>query len=106
MYINFKKVIIHNFLSYGHAEIDLNDKSYCLVRGINNNPLDNALSNGSGKSSWSSAICWCLTGETINGLRSGLKNIYIDEKECYVTLYFSVDKANFLLIKRLAFFFD
>jgi len=95
MYINFKKVIIHNFLSYGHAEIDLNDKSYCLVRGINNNPLDNALSNGSGKSSWSSAICWCLTGETINGLRSGLKNIYIDEKECYVTLYFSVDKDEF-----------
>ena len=95
MYINFKKVIIHNFLSYGHAEIDLNDKSYCLVRGINNNPLDNAISNGSGKSSWSSAICWCLTGETINGLRSGLKNIYIDEKECYVTLYFSVDKDEF-----------
>ena len=57
MYINFKKVVIHNFLSYGHAEIDLTNKNYCLVRGINNNPVDNALSNGSGKSTWSSAIC-------------------------------------------------
>ena len=51
MKLIFKKIILHNFLSFAHSEIDLNDKSYCLVNGINNCPLDNALSNGSGKSS-------------------------------------------------------
>jgi len=95
MYIQFEKVIIHNFLSYGHSEINLRHMDYCLVRGVNNNPADNALSNGAGKSSWSSAICWCLTGETINGLTSKLKNIFIDEKLCYVTLIFSVDENQF-----------
>ena len=51
MRIVFKRLLIHNFLSYGDAEIDLRDKGYCLVSGINNCPKDNALSNGSGKSS-------------------------------------------------------
>jgi len=95
MHIEFKKVIIHNFLSYGHAEIELRDKLYCLVRGINNCKSDNALSNGSGKSSWSSAICWCLTGQTTQGLKSNIKNINIDEKECYVTLLFKVNQDEF-----------
>lgn len=99
MRINFKKVIIHNFLSYGHAEIDLNDKNYCLVRGQNLDPLDDATSNGCGKSSWSSAICWCLTGQTTSGVKSGLKNINIDENLCYVTLIFSVDENEFELTR-------
>ena len=68
MRINFKKVVLHNFLSYGHSEIDLTNRSYCMVSGINRCPKDNAVSNGSGKSSWISAICWALTGETIQGI--------------------------------------
>ena len=48
--LKFKKVILHNFGSYGHAEIDLNNKGICLVSGRNNYKKDNALSNGSGKS--------------------------------------------------------
>lgn len=91
----FKKVILHNFLSYGHSEFDLRDKNYCLVRGINNCPLDNALSNGSGKSSWISGICWALTGETVQGITTNIKNIYVDEKECYVTLFFDVDNDSY-----------
>ena len=99
MRIVFKKLIIHNFLSYGHSEIDLQDKGYCLVSGQNNCPKDNALSNGSGKSSWTSAICWALTGETIQGTTQNIKNINIEEKSCYVTLQFKVNKDEFVITR-------
>jgi DNA repair exonuclease SbcCD ATPase subunit len=91
MNISFKKVTMHNFLSFGHAEIDLRERNYCLVKGINNCPLDNAVSNGSGKSTWISAICWALTGETVQGVTSGIKNIFVDEPSCWVKLDFDVD---------------
>ena len=95
MYINFKKVILHNFLSYAHSEVDLQDKNYCLVNGINKCKKDNSLSNGSGKSSIFSAICWALTGETIQGITKNLKNEYIEEDSCYVTLFFDVNNDNY-----------
>ena len=95
MILNFKNLIIHNFLSYGHAELDLTNKHYCLVKGENKSLIDNATSNGAGKSSWSSAICWALTGETIQGLSSNIKNINIDENLCYVEVTFTVDNDEF-----------
>lgn len=96
MKLKLNKVILHNFLSYGHSELELNDRGYCLVRGINRCSKDNAVSNGSGKSSWSSGICWALTGETAQGLKTGIKNIYADKNDdCYVTLIFDVDKDSY-----------
>lgn len=95
MRVNFKKVILHNFLSYAHSEFTLTDKGTCLVEGTNNCKKDNAKSNGSGKSTFISAICYALTGETIQGVKNDLKNIYIDEDLCYVTLLFSVDDKEF-----------
>lgn len=50
MILRFNKVILHNFGSYGHAEVDLQNKGFCLVSGENNYIKDNAKSNGSGKS--------------------------------------------------------
>lgn len=102
MKINFKKIIIHNFLSYGHSEIDLNNKGTCLVRGINRCPKDNAISNGSGKSTFISAICYALTGETIQGVTKDIKNIYVDENSCYVTLFFDVDNNSFEITRYSA----
>lgn len=99
MNIRFEKVILHNFLSYGHSEILLNNKGYCLVSGVNNNIADCAVSNGAGKSTWSSAICWALTGQTIQGISTNIKNINIDENLCYVELFFYIDK-DFYVIKR------
>lgn len=99
MNIVFTKLILHNFLSYAHSEIDLTDKSYCLVKGINNCPRDNAVSNGAGKSSWISGLCWALTGETIQGVTKDIKNIYIDEDSCYVTLYFKVDSDEYIITR-------
>lgn len=99
MKINFDRLILHNFLSYSHSEIDLTKKGYCLVSGINNCSKDNTVSNGAGKSSWISAICWCLTGETIQGIKSNIKNIYIEEDLCYVTLEFCVDNNKYVITR-------
>ena len=100
MLIKFKNLTIHNFLSYGHCELDLTDKHYCLVSGINNDPRDNAASNGAGKSTWGSAICWALTGETIQGLTSNIKNINASDDVCYVSLEFYVDKDHYVITRH------
>lgn len=100
--IQFKKVIIHNFGSYGHVELELQNRGFCLVSGQNNYIKDNALSNGSGKSFLWSAICYALTGETISGIKTNLKNINIDEQECYVQLDFLYNKDLFSLSRVVA----
>lgn len=46
-----------------------------------------------------SAICYALTGETISGIKSNLKNINIDANECSVTLDFSVDGTDYTLTR-------
>ena len=87
--IQFKKVLLHNFGSYGHVELDLQNRGFCLVSGKNNYIKDNALSNGSGKSFLWNAICYALTGETISGIKTNLKNI--------------VDSINIPIVKSLTF---
>ena len=99
--LNFEKIILHNFGSYGHAEVDLRNKGFCLVSGRNNYKKDNALSNGSGKSFLWSGICFAITGETISGLRTNLKNINNpDDEDCYVLLHFTAGKDAYE-IKRI-----
>ena len=100
--IQFKKVILHNFGSYGHAELDLQNRGFCLVSGKNNYLKDNALSNGAGKSFLWSAICYALTGETISGIKTNLKNINTDEQDCFVQLDFLYNKDLFSLVRTLA----
>ena len=51
MHINFRKLTLHNFLSFGDAILEFNDDGFIKVSGINENPDDLAASNGSGKSS-------------------------------------------------------
>jgi DNA repair exonuclease SbcCD ATPase subunit len=48
--LTFNKLILHNFGSYSHAEVDLKEKGFCMVSGRNYCKKDNAYSNGSGKS--------------------------------------------------------
>jgi DNA repair exonuclease SbcCD ATPase subunit len=99
--IQFKKVILHNFGSYGHAELELQNKGFCLVSGQNNYTKDNALSNGAGKSFLWSAICYALTGETINGIKTNLKNINVEEQDCYIQLDFLYNKDFFSLTRTI-----
>ena len=98
MIIHFKKITIHHFLSYDHAEISLQDKGYCLVRGVNRNPKDASKSNGAGKSTAFNAISFALTGETLQGLKSNLSNIYFNDG-CYVQLEFDVDGHNYTILR-------
>ena len=100
--LQFNKIILHNFGSYSHSEVNLSGKGFCLVSGKNNYKKDNALSNGSGKSFLWSGICFALTGETIGGLKSNLKNINIDENVCYVSLDFNVDKDHYFITRHIA----
>ena len=78
MNIKLKNIVIENFLSIGEASIDFSNNGYTIVKGINLNEDDLAVSNGSGKSSLFEAICWCLTGETIRGIKSDISNINTD----------------------------
>lgn len=101
--LNFKTIILHNFGSYGHAETNLENKGICLVSGRNLYKKDNALSNGSGKSFLWSGICFALTGETISGLKSNLKNINAGEDSTsYVTVEFISEKDNYIITRHIA----
>lgn len=98
MIIKFKHIIIENFLSFGYAELDLNDLGYTLINGINNNPNDNAISNGSGKSTLWDALCWSLTGETIRGINKNLVNIYTTGG-MRVELTFDIDNNSYRIVR-------
>lgn len=100
--IQFKKLIVHNFGSYGHTELDLQNRGFCLVSGQNNYSKDNALSNGAGKSFLWSAICYALTGETINGIKTNLKNINVEEADCFVQLEFNYGATEYTLTRTVS----
>ena len=97
MFLKFKKIRLVNFLSFGDATIDLNNTGYVLVKGINKNPVDNADSNGSGKSSIWEALSWCLTGETIRGSKD-IININSNDG-AYVELVFNVDNDEYRILR-------
>lgn len=97
MHINFRNLKLHNFLSFGNAEIYFNDDGFIKVTGINNNPDDLAISNGSGKSSIWESIIWTLTGDTIRGTKNIL-NIF-GEDGCFCELEFDIDGKIYKLIR-------
>lgn len=97
MHVNFKHITIHNFMSFGHAELSFTDLGFVRVTGINENPSDNAVSNGSGKSSLWEALVWAITGETIRGSKQ-IMNIY-GEDGCFVDLDFCIDSTQYKLIR-------
>lgn len=98
MTIKILRIHIHHFLSFDDATIDLRDKGYCLVSGVNKNPRDFAKSNGAGKSTMFNALSFALTGETLQGLKSNLANIYFDDG-CYVELEFEANGHLYKLLR-------
>lgn len=99
MTLNFLKIKLHNFMSFDDAELDLNDMGNILVTGRNYCKLDNAYSNGSGKSSIFNAICFALTGETSQGVSNGVENIFTNPDDCWVELTFEAN-GDIFVIKR------
>lgn len=100
MNFKFKKIKLHNFFSFKDAELNLDNLGTSLVFGQNYCSSDQALSNGSGKSSLFSGICYALTGKTIQGVHAGVENIFGDSNDCWVELEFNLDEKNFI-IKRI-----
>ena len=98
MLIKFKHLVIENFLSFGYAELDLNDRGYTSVNGVNNCAVDNAASNGAGKSTIFSALCFAITGETIQGIKSNLVNIHTTGG-MKVELTFDVDNNSYKIVR-------
>ena len=95
MIVKFHKIVLEGFMSFGSAEVVLDNPGYTLVAGVNKNPADAALSNGSGKSSIFNGLSWCLTGETLNGLKNDdVVNIHTDTG-CKVELTFSIDEVEY-----------
>ena len=97
MHINFRKLTLHNFLSFGDAILDFNDDGFIKVSGINENPDDLAASNGSGKSSLNEALIWTLTGDTMRGTKQ-ISNIY-GEDGTFCELEFDLDNHEYKIIR-------
>lgn len=97
MNITFNDVTLKNFMSYEDETVFLERNGYVLVSGINNNPDDNAKSNGTGKSSLFSAISWALTGLTVSGGKS-VENIHT-EGTTEVTLNFTLDETHYKIVR-------
>lgn len=97
MTIKFKSIHIHHFLSFNDAYIDLTDRGYCLISGINKRPEDAAKSNGAGKSTISNAIAYALLGETISQIKDVVNDHFKDG--CYVELTFSIDNNEYVLTR-------
>lgn len=97
MNITFKELSLKNFMSYEDAQLNLDRSGYVLVSGVNNNPDDNAKSNGTGKSSLFSAISWALTGLTVSGGKE-VANINC-EGTTEVSLTFVLDNSTYQIIR-------
>lgn len=97
MDIKFKKLHIENFMSIGEADIDLSDRAFTLIEGVNNNENDNARSNGSGKSSIFEALVWTLTGTTMRGNKDVVN--FNGNDGALVTLEFIVDDDKFIITR-------
>ena len=93
MIINFKRIKFSNFFSFKYADIDLTNRGYTIVKGVNNNPIDNSQSNGSGKSSIWEAISYALTGTTIRGVKDVVNNKGDDG--AIVELEFDIDNDHY-----------
>lgn len=97
MNIIFKEVEIFGFMSFEDAQLKLDDNGYVIVTGQNQCVTDNAISNGSGKSSIWEAIVWAITGDTIRGAKD-IVNHALD-KGTYVKLTMSVDNVEYKLLR-------
>lgn len=97
MDIKFKRLHIENFMSIGEAEIELPDRGFTLIEGINRNNTDNARSNGSGKSSIFEALVWVLTGSTIRGNKDVVN--YNGTDGTFVKLELIIDNNSYCIVR-------
>lgn len=97
MKIKFKEVYLHNFMSFKDASIDLDRYGFTSIKGQNNYIIDNADSNGSGKSAIWESVVWALTGNTIRGFSDVCRHNCDDG--CYVKLDFELDGTEYEILR-------
>lgn len=104
MKLNFKKIVIHNFMSFKEETFDFSAlKGMTLVCGKNNDIPGSK--NGVGKSTVFSALAYVLFGELQNKVKNeNLHNRYVtDDKTMYVTLDFDIDgRHEFRIVRGLS----
>lgn len=98
MQVKFNRVTIEGFQSIGHIELDLCDRGFTIVSGVNNCKDDNAQNNGSGKSSMLNSIVFAICGETIQGISKNLVNINTNTG-LMVDLFFQADGINYEILR-------
>ncbi len=86
--MKINRVIIDNFLTLQHAEIELDDRGLLLIQGDNKDDTS-ADSNGAGKSSIADAICWGLYGVTARGVSTDAVVNKTAKKDCRVEVRLS-----------------
>jgi DNA repair exonuclease SbcCD ATPase subunit len=97
-YNRLQKILIKNFCSIQSAELDVPNQRLTQIVGINNDD-DMSPSNGSGKSTIKSALCWNLFGQTETGRGADSILPWNDPRNCEVSSVWS-NGQNTLTINR------
>jgi len=98
--IEFKKITIQNFLSFGHKPItiQLNEHDTTLILGVNKDVGTEGYSrNGVGKSTIFQAISWVLFNEGISNIRQDAFVNVINKKKMVVEIEMVVDDIEFVI---------
>lgn len=97
MRIEFKKIEIHNFMSFSDETFDFSEnKGMNLICGKNNDIPGHSSTNGCGKSQLFESLCFSLYGQTRNNIKNGnIHNKYVSGKDTRVVTYFSIEKHNY-----------
>lgn len=93
-HVNFNKLTIQNFLSFGNEPVTLEfKKGLNIVTGINRD--DNDRRNGLGKSSMMESLYYAIFGSTIRGdLKKELITNSFTNGQCKIELQFDVEKGS------------
>jgi DNA repair exonuclease SbcCD ATPase subunit len=96
--MNITKVVIDNFLTIQHAEIELDNRGLLLIQGDNKDD-SSADSNGAGKSSIADAICWANYGVTARGVSTDAVVNKTAKKDCRVEVNLTDGTNDYKIIR-------
>jgi DNA repair exonuclease SbcCD ATPase subunit len=99
MKLNFKTIEIVNFLSIGSVPFIFNFQKG--LHAIVGKVVGQSTSNGVGKSTICEALVWCIYGKMLRGLNNDQIINSINESECNVKLWFSVDGVDYTIERGL-----
>lgn len=95
MRIDFKKIELHNFMSFSDETFEFDKQNGLnLICGKNNDIPGSK--NGVGKSQLFESLCFSLYGQTRNNIKNvNIHNKYVDGKETRVVTYFDIENHSY-----------